>query len=37
LRVFNYVAYGGDRPPTVCGKTLSRSDWTCYTAEIEVD
>jgi len=37
LLVFNYVAYGGDRHPTVCGKTLSRSDWTCYTAEIEVD
>jgi len=37
LLVFNYVAYGGDRHPAVCGKTLSRSDWTCYTAEIEVD
>ncbi|MGB7314124.1 MAG: GntR family transcriptional regulator [Nodosilinea sp.] len=37
LLVFNYVAYGGDRQPAVCGKTLSRSDWTCYTAEIEVD
>lgn len=41
LLVFNYVAYQGDSPasrlPAVCGKTLSRSDWTCYTAEIEVD
>jgi DNA-binding GntR family transcriptional regulator len=37
LLVFNYVAHGGDRQPVVCGKTLSRSDWTCYTAEIEVD
>ena len=45
LLVFNYVAYQGDgrggpaenRQPAVCGKTLSRSDWTCYTAEIEVD
>ncbi len=37
LLVFNYVACGGNRQPAVCGKTLSRSDWTCYTAEIEVD
>jgi hypothetical protein len=42
LLVFNYVAYRdvayrGDRQPAVCGKTLSRSDWTCYTAEIEID
>ena len=37
LLVFNYVAHGPDRQPVVCGKTLSRSDWTCYTAEIEVD
>lgn len=37
LLVFNYVAQGPDRYPVVCGKTLSRSDWTCYTAEIEVD
>lgn len=37
LLVFNYVAYQGDRQPVVCGKTLSRSDWTCYTAEIEVE
>lgn len=35
LLVFNYVAYQDQRVPTVCGKTLSRSDWTCYTAEIE--
>lgn len=34
---FTYVAYTGDRQPIVCGTTLSRSDWTCYTAEIEVD
>jgi GntR family transcriptional regulator len=37
LLVFNYVAHQGDLQPVVCGKTLSRSDWTCYTAEIEVD
>lgn len=37
LLVFNYVAYQGDHEPVVCGKTLSRSDWTCYTAEIDVD
>ena len=36
LLVFNYLAYQGDRQPVVCGKTLSRSDWTCYTAEVEV-
>ncbi|MBE9141108.1 GntR family transcriptional regulator [Nodosilinea sp. LEGE 07088] len=37
LLVFNYVAYGDNRQPVVCGKTLSRSDWTCYTAEVEVN
>lgn len=37
LLVFSYVAYQGDSQPVVCGRTLSRSDWTCYTAEIEVD
>lgn len=37
LLVFDYVAYQGDRQPVVCGKTLSRSDWTCYTAEIAAD
>jgi DNA-binding GntR family transcriptional regulator len=37
LLVFHYVAYQGDRQPAVCGKILSRSDWTRYTAEIEVD
>ncbi|MGD1931272.1 MAG: GntR family transcriptional regulator [Leptolyngbyaceae cyanobacterium] len=36
LLVFNYLAYQRDRQPVVCGKTLSRSDWTCYTAEVEV-
>jgi len=35
LLVFHYVAYQGTRSPAVCGKTLSRSDWTCYTAQIE--
>ncbi len=34
LLVFNYIAYQGQYQPVVCGKTLSRSDWTCYTAEI---
>ncbi len=37
LLVFNYVAYWGDRQPAVCGKTLSRSDWTCYTSEFEME
>lgn len=37
LLVFQYVAYQGQRRPAVCGSTLSRSDWTCYTAAIEVD
>lgn len=37
LLVFNYLAYQGDRQPAVYGKTLSRSDWTCYTAEINTD
>jgi len=37
LLAFNYVAYKDQRSPAVCGKTLSRSDWTCYTAQIEVD
>ncbi len=44
LLVFNYVAYGvcgkaADAvtgQPTVCGRTLSRSDWTCYTSEFEM-
>jgi GntR family transcriptional regulator len=35
LLVFHYVAFDQSRSPVVCGKTLSRSDWTCYTAEIE--
>lgn len=37
MLVFNYVAYQGDHQPVVRGKTLSRSDRTCYTAAIEVD
>jgi DNA-binding GntR family transcriptional regulator len=37
LLVFHYVAYQSDRQPAVCGQTLSRSDWTCYTAEITTD
>lgn len=37
LLVFDYVAYWGDRQPAVCGKTLSRSDWTCYTSEFEME
>ncbi|WP_201279060.1 GntR family transcriptional regulator [Leptolyngbya iicbica] len=37
LLVFNYVAYQGNHQPIVCGKTLSRSDWTCYNAEINLD
>ena len=36
LLVFNYVAYWGNRQPAVCGKTLSRADWTCYTSEIDM-
>lgn len=34
LLVFHYVAYTGKHEAIVCGKTLSRSDWTCYTAQI---
>ncbi|MEM0981210.1 MAG: GntR family transcriptional regulator [Cyanobacteria bacterium P01_H01_bin.58] len=37
LLAFHYVAYQDQRRPAVCGSTLSRSDWTCYTAEIEVN
>ena len=37
LLAFNYVAYLGKRKPVVCGKTLSRSDWTCYTSEIQME
>ena len=34
LLVFNFVVYWGNRQPAVCGKVLSRSDWTCYTSEM---
>ena len=37
LLVFNYVVYWGKHKPVACGKTLSRSDWTCYTSQIEID
>mgnify|MGYP001793201616 CR=1 FL=1 len=37
LLVFSYVTYQCNRQPVVCGKTLSRSDWTCYTSEFEID
>ena len=36
LLVFSFVVYWGKDNPVACGKTLSRSDWTCYTSEIEV-
>ncbi|MEM9448447.1 MAG: GntR family transcriptional regulator [Cyanobacteria bacterium P01_E01_bin.6] len=36
LLVFNFVAYQEKRIPVVCGKVLSRSDWTCYTSHIEI-
>ncbi|MGC1306520.1 MAG: GntR family transcriptional regulator [Phormidesmis sp.] len=44
LLVFNYVAYWSNsklsleknRQPAVCGKTLSRADWTCYSSEFEI-
>ncbi|MEO0759557.1 MAG: hypothetical protein AAFY78_22090 [Cyanobacteria bacterium J06648_16] len=36
LLVFSFVVYSGDRQPAACGKTLSRSDWTCYTSEMGV-
>ncbi len=36
LLVFKYLAYTADHQPAVCGKTLSRSDWTCYTSEFEM-
>lgn len=37
LLVFHYLAYQGQRQPVVYGRTLSRSDWTCYTSQIEVE
>ncbi|MEM9006281.1 MAG: GntR family transcriptional regulator [Cyanobacteria bacterium P01_F01_bin.86] len=37
LLVFNYLAYSKQRKPATCGKTLSRSDWTCYTSQIELE
>ena len=37
LLVFNYIAYWGNHRPAVCGRTLSRADWTCYAAEFEMD
>ena len=37
LLVFSYVVYQGPHEPVACGKTLSRSDWTCYTSNIEVE
>lgn len=37
LLVFNYVAYTGERKPAVCGQTLSRADWTCYTSEFDME
>ncbi|MBE9059593.1 GntR family transcriptional regulator [cf. Phormidesmis sp. LEGE 11477] len=36
ILVFNYLAYTDKRQPAICGKTLSRSDWTCYTSEFEM-
>ncbi|MEM6351363.1 MAG: GntR family transcriptional regulator [Cyanobacteria bacterium P01_D01_bin.14] len=36
LLVFSFVVYSGDRQPAACGKTISRSDWTCYTSEMGV-
>ncbi|NEQ54156.1 MAG: GntR family transcriptional regulator [Leptolyngbya sp. SIO3F4] len=37
LLVFDFVVYWGEeRQPAVCGKVLSRSDWTCYTSEIQM-
>ncbi|MEM8504930.1 MAG: GntR family transcriptional regulator [Cyanobacteria bacterium P01_D01_bin.1] len=36
LLVFNYLAYTAEDRPAICGQTLSRSDWTCYTSEFEL-
>ncbi|MEM9487346.1 MAG: GntR family transcriptional regulator, partial [Cyanobacteria bacterium P01_F01_bin.116] len=36
LLVFDFVVYWGEQQPAVCGKVLSRSDWICYTSEIEM-
>ena len=33
LLAFKYIAYGSEQTPAVCGKTLSRADWTCYVSE----
>ncbi|MEM9153718.1 MAG: GntR family transcriptional regulator [Cyanobacteria bacterium P01_F01_bin.33] len=35
LLAFNYLAFEGSDRPIVCGKTLSRSDWTCYSSRVE--
>ena len=35
LLVFNYIAFSAKSQPVVCGITLARSDWTCYSAQIE--
>ena len=37
LLVFSYMVYQEQDKPIACGKTLSRSDWTCYTSDIEVE
>lgn len=36
ILTFSYVAYWHNRQPAICGKTLSRSDWTRYTSEIDI-
>ena len=35
ILVFSYIVYGDNQQPVVCGKTLSRSDWTQYVSQIE--
>ena len=36
ILAFSYVAYQNNRQPAICGKTLSRSDWTQYTSETDI-
>ncbi|MEM6254270.1 MAG: GntR family transcriptional regulator [Cyanobacteria bacterium P01_D01_bin.156] len=36
LLVFDFVVYWQEQQPAACGKVLSRSDWICYTSEMQV-
>lgn len=36
LLVFDFVVYWQEQQPVACGKVLSRSDWICYTSEMQM-